>query len=80
MALHRLENRKPEKQRDAGRKSRLLSLFLLILSLLILLYPVVSTVWNDYQNNETARRYQEEIDNVITGSPRRSSPASGGLQ
>lgn len=25
---------------------------------------MVSTVWNDYQNNETARRYQEEIDNV----------------
>lgn len=55
------------RRRDAGAGSRLLSLVLLILSVLILLYPVVSTLWNDYQNSETARRYEEEIGKV--GSP-----------
>lgn len=52
------------KERDAGAKSRLLSLGLLILSVLILLYPVASTLWNDYQHSETARRYEEEIEKV----------------
>lgn len=65
MALHSLEDRrKAEKKQDPGRKSRLLSLLLLIVSLVILLYPVVSTLWNDYQNSEIARKYEEELSRV----------------
>lgn len=60
MALHRLEDR----EQDTGRKNRLLSLVLLIASVLILLYPVVSTVWNDYQNSQVARIYEEEVGSV----------------
>lgn len=68
MALHRLEDRgAAEKNRDPGRNSRLISLLLLIISLVILLYPVVSTVWNDYQNSEIARKYDEELSKI--GSP-----------
>ena len=68
MALHRLEDRKKaDRKQDPGRKSRLLSLLLLIVSLLILAYPVVSTVWNDYQNSEIARKYDEELSKI--GSP-----------
>lgn len=65
MALHSLEDRrKAEKKQDPGRKTRLLSLLLLIVSLVILLYPVVSTLWNDYQNSEIARKYEEELSRV----------------
>lgn len=60
MALHRLEDR----EQDTGRKNRLLSLLLLIASVLILLYPVMSTVWNDYQNSQIARIYEEEVGSV----------------
>ncbi|WP_241228278.1 class C sortase [Corynebacterium sp. YIM 101343] len=34
------------------------------MSLLILLYPVVSTLWNDYQNSEIARKYEEELSKI----------------
>lgn len=65
MALHSLEDhKKAERKQEPGRKSRLLSLLLLILSLLILAYPVVSTLWNDYQNSEIARKYEEELSKV----------------
>ena len=37
---------------------------LLLLSLALLAYPVVSTVWNDYQNVEVARKYEEEMAKV----------------
>nr|WP_304503841.1 class C sortase [Corynebacterium lemuris] len=63
--MHSLEDRrKADRKQDPGRKSRLLSLLLLIVSLVILLYPMVSTLWNDYQNSEIARKYEEELSKV----------------
>lgn len=65
MATHTLERRrKAHRKQNPGRKSRLLSLILLLLSLALLAYPVVSTVWNDYQNVEVARKYEEEMAKV----------------
>ncbi|AJE34280.1 hypothetical protein B842_12175 [Corynebacterium humireducens NBRC 106098 = DSM 45392] len=62
MVTHTLEHRrKAEKPKDQGRKSRLVSLVLLILSLLLMAYPVVATVWNDYQNVKVAQQYDEEL-------------------
>ncbi|HHU68324.1 class C sortase [Corynebacterium sp.] len=62
MTIHTLE-RRPEADRpkDRARRSRLLSLVLLILSLLLMAYPVAATVWNDYRNVEVARKYEEEV-------------------
>lgn len=65
MATHTLERRrKAHRKQSTGRKSRLLSLILLLLSLALLAYPVVSTLWNDYQNSEIARKYEEELSKV----------------
>lgn len=65
MATHTLERRrKAHRKQSTGRKSRLLSLILLLLSLALLAYPVVSTLWNDYQNSEIARKYEEELSRV----------------
>lgn len=65
MATHTLERRrKAHRKQSTGRKSRLLSLILLLLSLALLAYPVVSTLWNDYQNSEIAQKYEEELSRV----------------
>ena len=67
MATHTLEHRrKADGEKDPGRRSRLISLVLLLLSLAIMAYPVVSTVWNDYQNVEVARKYEEEMAKIET--------------
>ncbi|MFP7366611.1 class C sortase [Corynebacterium callunae] len=59
-------HRKEAPRSSAGKGSRIASLILLIISLLILFYPIVATVLADYQNSEAARRYEEEINQAAT--------------
>ncbi|PQM74054.1 class C sortase [Corynebacterium sp. J010B-136] len=54
------KHRKATKANRAGRGSRFISVILLIISVLLLSYPVVATLLTDYNNSETARRYAEE--------------------
>ena len=54
------EHSKALKSKKAGRGSRVISVILLIVSVLLLSYPVVATLLADYNNSETARRYAEE--------------------
>lgn len=54
------EHSKALKSKKAGRSSRIISVILLIVSVLLLSYPVVATLLADYNNSETARRYAEE--------------------
>ena len=54
------EHSKALKSKKAGRSSRVISVILLIVSVLLLSYPVVATLLADYNNSETARRYAEE--------------------
>ena len=48
------------KRNNSGRGSRAISTILLIVSVLLLAYPVIATLLTDYNNSETARRYAEE--------------------
>ncbi|GAV98397.1 putative sortase [Corynebacterium glutamicum] len=60
------KHQKVAKAGSTGRGSRITSLFLLIVSLALLSYPVVATVLADYNNSENARRYAEEITESAT--------------
>lgn len=60
------KHRKSMTASNAGKGSRITSLILLIVSLLLLSYPVVATVLADYNNSENARRYAEEITESAT--------------
>lgn len=60
------KHQKVAKAGSAGRGSRITSLVLLIVSLALLSYPVVATVFADYNNSENARRYAEEITESAT--------------
>lgn len=60
------KHQKAAKAGSTGRGSRITSLFLLIVSLALLSYPVVATVLADYNNSENARRYAEEITESAT--------------
>lgn len=62
MAQHRQEAKasgtaKPRRKRKAG-------VFWIVLGILTLLYPVVATLYNDYQLDQRARNYDLDVQNI----------------
>lgn len=59
MGAHQLKTRE-----HPGRKSRALSLVLLLLAISIMAYPVVATLWNDYRTQHIARQYDDLVEQI----------------
>ena len=52
----------PRKRRKKSKRRR--DLVWILLGVLILLYPIVATLYNDWQLNNQAEKYSEDVDNI----------------
>lgn len=58
-----------QQQPKQPARGKLLPVFLILLGLAVLLYPVVATQWNNYQQTRVAESYRELMDEAVERDP-----------